>query len=54
MQINYRSWKKKAAELNLDIVNDQEDNIAMALHIYDTVGPQAWSTYSKCKGAKST
>jgi len=37
--------------MGLDIEHNEEDNISMALYIYNTLGPSQWATYKYCKGA---
>lgn len=40
--------------MGLDIEHSEEDNITYALYLYNTVGPHAWATYSKCKAEDSS
>ncbi len=50
MQINSYYHGKAAAELGLDLENF-EDNMAYARHLYETQGTQPWSASSPCWGA---
>ena len=50
MQINLPTWEKKAKAMSLDIVNSPQDNIEMGIYIYQTIGPQEWTTDRYCKG----
>lgn len=47
MQINKRYHEAKATELGLDL-NDIEDNMAYARHLYETQGTQPWSASAPC------
>lgn len=48
MQLNIKTWRKTAAEHGWDFIHDEEDNISLALFIYETVGAKAWTTYGQC------
>lgn len=47
MQINKRYHGKTAEELGLDL-NDIEDNLAYARHLYEKQGTQPWSASAPC------
>ncbi len=49
MQINKRYHEKTAATMNLDL-NDIQENMAYARHLYETQGTQPWSASSSCWG----
>lgn len=41
-QIHEPSWNATAKELGLDYKNDAKDNLAMARHVYEQQGWDAW------------
>ncbi len=43
LQVNEKTWDKKAKELGLDYKNSAKDNIKMAKYIYDQSGISAWT-----------
>lgn len=50
MQIN-QVHLKEAQHMGLDIVNNPKDNIEYGIWLYNTAGPNQWTTYRKyCKG----
>ena len=44
-QINEKVWDKDAQRMGLDYKNSFDDNLAMAVHIYNIQGLDAWVCY---------
>ena len=45
MQVNKATWHEVAQEMNLDYQNNEDDNLALARHIYEVQGLEAWVCY---------
>ena len=43
----HKTWIPLAKSMGLDIVNSAQDNITFGIYLYNTRGPQIWSTYKK-------
>lgn len=51
LQLNMKTWLPLSKKMGLDIVNNAQDNVTFGIYLYNTRGPEIWTTYKRfCAG----